>query len=246
VRVFISYRRADSPGHALTLSDSLTEATVAGEACETFLDVDKIAPGRDFIEVMTRSMESCDVAVAVIGRHWLVTEGQLRLTDPADFVRSELRTAVITTTPIVAVLVDGATQPSEADVPDDIAAVAAAPSVRLEDDEFDDGVASLISILGEVGMRSGRTPAPGTLQLVCDGAGRLASGDLRYVRVDGKKVGLLLTGTVPSEFAIPAGTHTVRVGRGLMWSEPVTVTLRPARVTLMTYKITSLGKISLR
>ena len=58
--------------------------------------------------------------------------------------------------------------------------------------------------------------------------GWLASGDRRQVQVDGKNVGVLLTGTT-SELPSPLGAHTVRLGRGLMWSDAVTVSLRPTR-----------------
>ena len=68
---------------------------------------------------------------------------------------------------------------------------------------------------------------------MCENTGWLASGDRRHVQIDGKNVGLLVTGTT-SEFAVAAGTHTVRLGRGLMWSDAVTVSLRPDKVTMLT------------
>ena len=245
MRIFISYRRADSEKQVRKLDKSLAETLLLGEACETFLDVDTIAPGRDFVDAMTSAMKSCDVALAVIGRHWLLPEGKDRLADPQDPVRVELRTAIGTRVPVVVVLVDGAVQPSAAELPHDIAAVAAAPSVALEKDGSDRCVAELMSILTGLERRSGRTPAPGTLRLVCENTGWLASGDRRHVQIDGKNVGLLLTGTT-GEFAVAAGTHTVRLGRGLMWSDAVTVSLRPDKVTMLTYTITTLGRASLR
>jgi hypothetical protein len=245
MRIFISYRRADSEKQVRELDQSLAETLLLGEACEIFLDVDAIAPGRDFIDAMTSAMKSCDVALAVIGRHWLLPEGKNRLADPSDPVRVELRTAIGARIPVVVVLVDGAVRPSAAELPHDIAAVAAAPSVALEKDASDRCVAKLMSILTGLERRSGRTPAPGTLRLVCENAGWLASGDRRYVKIDGKNVGVLLTGTT-GEFAVAAGTHTVRLGRGLMWSDAVTVSMRPDKVTTLTYKITTLGRVSLR
>ena len=245
MRIFISYRRADSEKQVRKLDKSLAETLLLGEACETFLDVDTIAPGRDFVDAMTSAMKSCDVALAVIGSHWLLPEGRDRLADPQDPVRVELRTAIGTRVPVVVVLVDGAVQPGAAELPHDITAVAAAPSVALEKDGSDRCVAELMSILTGLERRSGRTPAPGTLRLVCDNTGWLASGDRRHVQIDGKNVGLLLTGTT-GEFAVAAGTHTVRLGRGLMWSDAVTVSLRPDKVTMLTYKITTLGRASLR
>ena len=245
MRIFISYRRADSEKQVRALDNSLAETQLLGEACEIFLDVDAIAPGRDFIDAMTSAMTSCDVALAVIGKQWLRPEGKDRLANPQDPVRVELRTAIGARIPVVVVLVDGAVQPSAAQLPHDIAAVAAAPNVKLQKDASARCVADLMSILTGLERRSGRTPAPGTLRLVCEDTGWLASGDRRHVQIDGKKVGVVLTGTT-SEFAVAAGTHTVRLGRGLMWSDAVTVSLRPDKVTTLTYKITTLGRASLR
>ena len=244
MRIFISYRRVDSKGHVQELDKRLAETLLSGEACETFLDIHTIAPGRDFIDAMTSAMKSCDVALAVIGNHWLRPENKDRLANPEDPVRLELRTAIGARIPVVVVLVDGADQPSAAKLPGDIAAVAIAPSVALKNAAYDKCVADLGSILTGLERRSGRTPAPGTLRLVCENPGWLPSTDRRHVQIDGKNVGLLLSGTA-GEFAVAAGTHTVRLGRGLMWSDAVTVSLRPDKVTMLNYKITMLGSASL-
>ena len=76
MRIFISYRRADSEKQVRRLDKSLTETLLLGEACETFLDVETIAPGRDFIDAMTSAMKSCDVALAVIGQPLAPTRGK--------------------------------------------------------------------------------------------------------------------------------------------------------------------------
>ena len=56
-------------------------------------------------------------ALTVIGRHWLVTDGVRRLDAPADPVRVELRTAIATKVPLIAVLVDHGVLPSASDLP---------------------------------------------------------------------------------------------------------------------------------
>jgi hypothetical protein len=54
-----------------------------------FKDVDSIEPGDDFAKVITESVRSCAVLLAVIGDRWLAAASQdvRRPDDPGDFVR---------------------------------------------------------------------------------------------------------------------------------------------------------------
>ena len=36
-----------------------------------FMDVDNIAPGLDFVQVLNEEVARCDVVIAVIGKNWL-------------------------------------------------------------------------------------------------------------------------------------------------------------------------------
>ncbi|MGH2829468.1 MAG: toll/interleukin-1 receptor domain-containing protein, partial [Actinomycetota bacterium] len=83
-RIFISYRREDSAGHAGRLYDRL--ASHFGHD-NVFMDVDTLDPGVDFVDVVDRSVRACDALVAVMGRHWLGTgpdAGGRRIDDPTD------------------------------------------------------------------------------------------------------------------------------------------------------------------
>jgi hypothetical protein len=64
-RVFISYRRQESSGLAGRLYDRL--ASHLGDD-QVFMDVDTIALGIDFAEVITEAVSACEVLVAVIGQ----------------------------------------------------------------------------------------------------------------------------------------------------------------------------------
>src|ERR1043166_4935681 len=93
-KIFISYRRDDSEGVAGRLFDRL--ATQFGRE-QIFMDVDAIAPGEDFIDVIERAVTSCDVLIAVIGRGWLEArdqDGRRRIDNPEDFVRVEIVAAL--------------------------------------------------------------------------------------------------------------------------------------------------------
>lgn len=82
-RVFISYRREESSGLAGRLYDRL--AARFGDD-QVFMDVDTIALGVDFADVITQAVSTCEVLLAVIGPRWLTAtdeDGQRRLDETA-------------------------------------------------------------------------------------------------------------------------------------------------------------------
>ena len=100
--IFISYRRDDSSGHAGRLADRLVEHFGRNRI---FVDTDTIEPGEDFVTAIERAVGSCEILVAVIGRHWLSAGGTGRLNDPNDFVRLEIATALRRDIRVIPVLV---------------------------------------------------------------------------------------------------------------------------------------------
>jgi hypothetical protein len=137
-RVFISYRRADSAGHAGRLRDDLTRLLGA----TVFMDVADIAPGDEFERVIDTELGSCGAVLAVIGPRWLDAFRSPR--DGKDFVRLELRQALehagVT---VVPVLVQGAALPSAPQLPAEIASLASRQAVAMRDDRWTDDVAYL-------------------------------------------------------------------------------------------------------
>ena len=92
--VFISYRRGDSEGQARALSLELEQFLGKDTV---FMDVDSIALGRDFRQILQQRLETCDVVLALIGPNWLEAKdgsGNRRLESPTDFVRQEIATAL--------------------------------------------------------------------------------------------------------------------------------------------------------
>ena len=137
-RVFISYRRADSAGHAGRLRDDLTRLLGA----TVFMDVADIAPGDDFEHEIDIELTTCGAVLAVIGPRWLDAFGSPR--DGKDYVRLELRQALehagVT---VVPVLVQGAGLPSTTELPPDLASLARRQAVAIRDDRWTDDVAYL-------------------------------------------------------------------------------------------------------
>jgi hypothetical protein len=93
-KVFISYRRDDSAGHAGRVHDRLEREFGADLL---FMDVDTIPLGANFIKVLRDGVAKCDVLLALIGPNWLDArdeKGNRRLDNPEDFLRIEIATAL--------------------------------------------------------------------------------------------------------------------------------------------------------
>jgi hypothetical protein len=106
------------------------------------MDVDTIALGVDFAEVITRAVSTCEVLLAVIGPRWLTAideDGQRRLDDPDDIVRLEIAAALERDIRVIPILVEGAAMPRRSQLPDSLAKLARrnALSVRHESFRFD-------------------------------------------------------------------------------------------------------------
>jgi len=128
-KIIISYRRADSAATAGRIFDRL--AGHYGDDA-VFMDVDKIPFGTDFREHIRKVLAGGDILLAVIGPNWLgkSADGKSRIMDEADPVRVEIETALRQKTRIIPVLVEGASMPGVADLPDglrDFAYLNAAP-----------------------------------------------------------------------------------------------------------------------
>jgi hypothetical protein len=91
--IFVCYRRDYSSGHAGRLFDKLVEHFGKDSI---FMDIDTIAPGEGFVQVLENAVCSCEILIAIIGRHWVSKLGEASrpLDNPEDFVRLELSTAI--------------------------------------------------------------------------------------------------------------------------------------------------------
>jgi len=114
--IFVSYRRQDAASEA----GRIYERLVRGFGSDgVFRDKDSTSAGADFVHVIQRTIAMCDVLLVVIGPRWLQTrDGVSRLDDPRDWVRIEILSALERNILVIPILVDGATMPSEADLPE--------------------------------------------------------------------------------------------------------------------------------
>ena len=146
-RIFISYRRADSAGHAGRLYDRLAEHFGHDN---TFMDTDTIAAGVNFVEEVRQAVGTCDGLIAVIGSEWLRiadASGGRRLDDPEDLVRLEIATALERDIRVIPLLVQGAQPPQVPDLPDGLKELASLNALELSDTRFHSDVDRLIQVL---------------------------------------------------------------------------------------------------
>ena len=156
MRVFLSYRRDDTAGRAGRLHDALVSRLGPRNV---FMDVAAIEVGTDFVDQVDRAIAGSDVSLVVIGPNWLDakdTDGRRRLDDPNDHVRSEVRSALASSHPVVPVLVGVATLPTEEELPSDLVTLVRRQAFELHDETWAHDVEMLIRRLEGKDMVSSR------------------------------------------------------------------------------------------
>ena len=147
-KIFISYRRDDSAGHAGRLFDRL--AGHFGPA-QVFRDIDTLAAGEDFVQAVRERVQGCDVLLTLIGTRWLSAadeDGRWRLADENDLVRTEIAIALQRNLRVIPVLLQGAAMPKAKDLPAELGALARRNAVEIRDTSFDRDLAQLLQLLG--------------------------------------------------------------------------------------------------
>ena len=155
--IFISYRRADSRWTARAVAERL--AAYFGQRM-TFMDVENIEGGQNFVETIDQALMQCGALLALIGEQWLADrQGQCPLDNPNDYVRREIETALKQNILIVPVLVDEATMPSEQDLPPNLVALHRCHAVPLRHADFRRDIEKLINLL-ERSLKLPMAPVP--------------------------------------------------------------------------------------
>jgi hypothetical protein len=153
--IFITYRREDAQGFAGRLDDDLSERF--GDAL-IFRDRE-IGPGEDFAKRLRATLDSADVALAVIGPRWedaRDAHGQRRLEHADDWVRIELETVLARGIPVVPVLVGGARMPAPASLPESLEEFSRRQAYPLSDLRWHAEVSELAGRLAAMSPTLGR------------------------------------------------------------------------------------------
>ena len=148
---FTSYRRDDTAGYAGRLLESLDRRL--GRA-SVFRDLEGLRPGDDFIRKIDEKIADCRVMLVLIGRRWIDARDQAgarRLDDSLDFVRLEVSKALTASDVVVVpVLLDGASMPSNRQLPDDLKPLTRRQAISLRDEAWDAGIDRLATLIKEV------------------------------------------------------------------------------------------------
>jgi TIR domain len=134
--VFISYRHEEAADMCGRIADFLDRRFGAGT---TFRDVNAILAGSNFVMALQRGLDESRVVLVLIGPRWIHMQepnGVRRIDSPNDFVRYEIGAALHTGKLVVPVLLDGATMPTAAELPHDLAALAEQTPVVLRNDPY--------------------------------------------------------------------------------------------------------------
>ena len=133
-KLFVSYRRSDSAQVTGRIYDRLSDSFGHDSV---FKDVDSIPLGSDFRELIDTAVAECDVFLLIIGKDWLNASnnrGGRRLDDVSDFVRLEIESALKRKIPMIPVLVNNASLPTQEDLPSSICDVAFRNLAQARDD----------------------------------------------------------------------------------------------------------------
>jgi len=146
-RIFISYRRSDTAGHAGRLYDHLKSYFGSDRV---FFDVDTIPAGTDFAQKINNELDQSQVVLVLIGKGWLDVKdpaGNKRLDDPRDYVRIEVETALRKSVMVIPVLLQGAEMPSARALPEALSDFSRRNAIRLDDDQWNSDFRMLTVIL---------------------------------------------------------------------------------------------------
>ncbi len=154
------HRRGDSEGQARLLSLQLEE--LVGKD-SVFMDVDSIALGRDFRDVLAKRLQSCDLMLALIGPDWIDavdSRGTRRLESPTDFVRQEIATALKRKIRVTPVFLQGAPMPSADRLPEDLKDLAYRNGFELSHTRWESDFSEMVKWLGLAPSPVAQPPLP--------------------------------------------------------------------------------------
>ena len=151
MKIFISYRRADSKYVVDRIRDRLIEAY--GEDA-IFRDIESIPLGQNFSDVLKEATTACDVMLVAIGPQWAgITDaqGNKRLFDPNDYTRLEVEAGLATKKiPVIPILVMNATMPSAEEIPESLKDLLFRNAISIRNDpDFTPDMQRLIAGINE-------------------------------------------------------------------------------------------------
>jgi hypothetical protein len=151
MKIFISYRRADSKYVVDRIRDRLIDAY---DEDAIFRDLESIPLGQNFSDVLNEATTTCDVMLVVIGPQWAgVTDdqGNKRLFDPHDYTRREVEAGLANKKILVVpILVMNARMPSLDEIPESLVDLRFRNAISIRNDpDFTPDMQRLIQGINE-------------------------------------------------------------------------------------------------
>lgn len=146
----MSYRRDDSMSASGRIYENLRDRFGPDSVFFDQSEIDRA--GRSFPQEIARAIQRAATVVAVIGQNWATIRDDaenLRLHDPNDMVRWELRYAMQLGKSILPVLVEDARMPHPDQLPEDIRGICVIEAIKVRSDrDFYGDMQRLCSLLG--------------------------------------------------------------------------------------------------
>lgn len=152
MKIFISYRRADSKYVVDRIRDRLIVAY--GEEA-IFRDIESIPLGLNFSDVLDEATSTCNVMLVVIGPQWAgITDaqGNKRLFDTVDFTRIEVESGLAhKEILVIPVLVMNATMPGRNEIPESLGDLLFRNAISVRNDpDFNQDMQRLVQGINRV------------------------------------------------------------------------------------------------
>lgn len=162
IRIFVSYRRADSPCFAERIRDWFM---LAYRRENVFMDFDAIPPFVNFEVFIVEQIEKVDVMLVIIGPRWVEMLNERAKSDELDYVRLEISKAIQMGKLVAPIVVDGASTPRADELPEDIRPMMRANIPRLDSGrQFLDNIERIISALPKALDQHARIKAANELE----------------------------------------------------------------------------------
>lgn len=148
-KIFISYRRDDSGGHAGRIYSDLVRQF---GKLHVFRDIDDMVAGDDFVKAIESAISSANVLLVIIGKDWLnvSNENGKRLNNSKDFVRLEIVNAFRKNVPVIPVLVQGAQMPKPEQLPAELQPLVTLQAIEISDTRWLFDIDQLIKLLENI------------------------------------------------------------------------------------------------
>lgn len=162
-RIFISYRREDTAPAAGRVYDRLVRLL---SESNVFFDVSAIGGGEDFEKKIASAIDRSDAALIFIGDKWLEPtqpNDEIRIWQPDDYVRAEVRAVLARPILAVPILVASARMPKPAQLPEDVRAITNKNALPLRHESFDDDAENIVAAVLGVSRRERPWKDKGTL-----------------------------------------------------------------------------------